>query len=239
MSVPLSLHRFHLELTRVQHADIEMIRQGRNQDSVRLQHLYQQEITHEEQEAWFSKINAPEHYYFTIGSRGRKVGLVYVANFTPGLATSTCGVFVWDKEALGSRIPLLAILALLDFFFADLRGIFTESVVLRTNETALKLNRFFGFIIHDEGSDPYVRVHMDLERYLAQRERLLRFAYRAVKNEEARPLRLYGTPSPLNFEEINRALERWALPSLLSTQGPTLQAAPPSAIPASTSPSPS
>jgi RimJ/RimL family protein N-acetyltransferase len=203
---PLVLERFHLVLSRLGHDDIEVVRQGRNAEHVRRMHRHQAEITPEQQQAWFARIDNEWHYYFVIHHKGRKVGVVYVADFTPGMATSNCGVFVWDTEALGSRVPLMAILTVLDFFFADLQGGGTSSVVLRTNTAALRMNEFFGFRFDDGPTPDLVRVSMDRALYLLNRDRLLAFARRAVKDPTAFPLRLRGSPSSKLFPVINERL---------------------------------
>ncbi|HMV35794.1 MAG TPA: hypothetical protein PKD60_07880, partial [Turneriella sp.] len=76
----LSLHQFHLQLRRVQPDDLEEIRQGRNTDSVRKNHIYQQLITPDMQNDWFVRTLKPENYYFVIIKRGKKIGLVHVSN---------------------------------------------------------------------------------------------------------------------------------------------------------------
>lgn len=202
----LILVRFHLLLTRVTREDIEEIRQGRNLDHVRLQHLYQEHITKEEQEAWFDKVDNRWNYFFIIRTHGKKVGLVYVKDFTEGMASSTCGVFIWDQDSLSSRVPILAILTVLDFFFGELRGQGTESIVLRRNTAAMKMNEFFGFAFEDTEDPERVRIRMDLERYLRQRERLLKFAARVVKDPTARDLVLGGEVDERNFDIINDRL---------------------------------
>jgi RimJ/RimL family protein N-acetyltransferase len=202
----LVLERFHLVLSRVEHDDIEVIRQGRNAEHVRRMHRHQDEITPEQQEAWFRRVDDEWNYFFVVHHKEKKVGVVYVADFSPGMATSNCGVFVWEKDALGSRVPLMAILTVLDFFFFDLQGGGTSSVVLRTNTAALRMNEFFGFRFEDGPKPDVVRVSMDRALYLQNRDRLLAFARRAVKDPAAFPLRLRGTPTPKLFPVINERL---------------------------------
>jgi RimJ/RimL family protein N-acetyltransferase len=206
----LILERFHLVLSRLVDDDIETVRQGRNAPHVRQMHRHQDEITPEQQRAWFARVDNEWNYFFVIQHKEKKVGVVYVADFTPAMATSNCGVFVWDKDTLGSRVPLMAILTVLDFFFFDLQGGGTSSVVLRTNTAALRMNEFFGFRFEDGPTPDVVRVSMDRALYLQNRERLLAFARRAVKDPVAFPLRLRGTPSPKLFPVINERLR--ALP---------------------------
>lgn len=202
----LSLARFHLTLTRVVHDDIETIRQGRNQEHVRLQHIHQSAIEPAEQERWFQAINNRWNYFFVIQAGDRKVGMVYVKDFTEHMATSSCGVFIWDRATLASRVPLLAVLTVLDFFFGELRGGSTESIVLRSNAPAMRMNEFFDFAFADTDVPEQVRIYMDLPRYLAARERLLGVAERIIKSPAAQSLVLSGTVSALNFEVINQRL---------------------------------
>jgi RimJ/RimL family protein N-acetyltransferase len=202
----LILERFHLVLSRVERDDIEVIRQGRNAEHVRTMHVYQDEITPSQQEAWFIRIDTEWNYFFVIHHKGKKVGVVYVSEFTPQMATSNCGVFIWDHDTLGTRVPLMAILTVLDFFFFDLEGGGTSSVVLRSNSAALRMNEFFGFRFEPGPTDELVRVSMDRSLYLEHRERLMGFARRAVKDPAAFPLRLRGAPSPKLFAVINERL---------------------------------
>jgi hypothetical protein len=206
VSAVLILERFHLVLSRVERDDIEAIRQGRNAEHVRRMHVYQDEITPSQQEAWFARVDTEWNYFFVIHHKEKKVGVVYVSEFTPQMATSNCGVFIWDHDTLGTRVPLMAILTVLDFFFFDLEGGGTSSVVLRSNTAALRMNEFFGFRFEEGPTNELVRVSMDRALYLEHRDRLLAFARRAVKDPAAFPLRLRGSPSSKHFDVINERL---------------------------------
>ncbi|MFZ9888634.1 MAG: GNAT family N-acetyltransferase [Myxococcota bacterium] len=199
----LTLNRYHLRLRRVAERDIEVIRQGRNMEHVRGQHVHQELITEAQQARWFASIQNERNYFFVIERAADRVGLVYVKDFTAAMDTSGCGVFLWDTESLGSRVPLLAVLTVLDFFFGELGGGGTESVVLRSNRAAMRMNEFFGFAFEEGPSPELVRIRMTKERYAQHRQRLLQFARRLIKDRSARDLVVLGAPNPMQFDVIN------------------------------------
>ena len=202
----LILKRFNLELHRLDKDSLEIVRQGRNQDFVRENHVYKKVISKEEQIEWFKSINNKHHYYFVVVSKQKKVGVVYASHLDEDLLTSSCGVFMWDKLALSSRIPILAAFAALDFFFHTLQLESTETIVLKSNTAAVKMDKFLGYQFEDLPGESHYKVTMSRSDFERRRKVLIPFALRLTKDKSVQELDLVGEPSERNLEAINTLL---------------------------------
>ena len=202
---PLTLTQFGIQLRRMTEADKELVRTGRNKDFVRNNHVYREIISIEEHEAWCREVFSPLHYIMVIHYRDRDVGIVIIKDFQPDAMMPRCGAFVWDEDFIGTRVPILSILIALDFFFYAVGISGTESVVLKSNSAAIKMNRFFGFEFTERDNESF-NITMDKKTYFANRDRLRAFACRAVKKKEEQELKIGGKRSSLNLPQINALL---------------------------------
>lgn len=202
---PLTLTQYGIQLRRMTEADKEMIRTGRNKDFVRNNHVYREIISIEEHEAWFREVSSPLHYILVIHYRDRDVGIVIVKDFLPDRMMPRCGAFIWDEDFIGTKVPILSILIALDFFFYTVGISGTESVVLKGNSPAIKMNQFFGFEFTERDHESF-NITMDRKTYMANRDRLKAFACRAAKKKEEQELKIGGNKSSLNLPEINALL---------------------------------
>lgn len=201
---PLTLNRFGIQLRRMTEAEKEIVRTGRNRDFVRNNHVYREIISVEQHEAWFREVSSPLHYILVIHYHERDVGVIIVRNINPGSMSSTVGAFIWDESFIGSKVPILGILMALDFFYAI--GIERmESIVLKSNVPAIKMNKFFGFSFTERDEESF-SITMDNKTYSANRDRLTAFAYRACKKKEEQELKIGGNKSALNLPAINALL---------------------------------
>lgn len=205
--VPLTLERYGIRLRRMIESDKEIVRLGRNKDFVRNNHVYKEIITPEEQDIWFEKMNAPEHYVLIIEHQAAPCGIITCRDFFDRLTNCICGAFIWDENRLSSRVPIIAILMALDFFFHDLGLQRMESLVLKTNDRARKMNKFFGFTFTERDTDTF-SISMPAANYFKRRNTLIDFARRATKDRRLWDLRISGSQSSLNLPEINRLLEQ-------------------------------
>lgn len=138
------LKQFGITLKRIEETDIEEVRKGRNKDFVRANHFYDKIINKEEQIKWFKKINNERNYYFIVVVKGKNVGIVYVSDIAKDLSTSKCGVFIYEKQFLNSKIPILAIYVMYSFFVEKIGIKETTSVIKTNNDPAKKINLLFG-----------------------------------------------------------------------------------------------
>lgn len=202
---PLTLIRFGIRLQRMTEDEKELVRIGRNKEFVRQNHLFQKIISAEEQDRWFAEMNQRHHYVLVIHYRGNKVGVVILRDIPDNLEGSTCGIFIWDEEYIASKVPILSVLTALDFIFFTGGVKKTESIVLKHNTAAIKMNEFLGFSFSERDADSFL-ISLDRETFLARRDQLINFAKRIAKNSSEHELQIVGTRSHLNLQQLNALL---------------------------------
>lgn len=139
------LKGYGMELVRLKHEHIELVRQKRNSVYVREHMEYRDEITPEMQENWFISINNMENNYFLIRHQNRFIGLIYGAeiNWEKGI-TGNGGVFIWEEELGDTGVVLGASLLLTDFSFY-LNQQSTSIKILKGNHRAIRFNTRLGY----------------------------------------------------------------------------------------------
>jgi RimJ/RimL family protein N-acetyltransferase len=176
---------FGITLSQLTLEDIELVRYWRNSKEISSVMEYQKFITEEEQKKWFNSLNPLSDFYFLINYKGVKVGLIHTSHINWKDKTADAGLFVWDKNYLGTHIPVLASLAMLECFFENfgLKKYFAK--VGRENSIAIRYNLTLGFSLHEKSDnssfDFYV---LEKESYLKASEKLKRFAS-TVSSEKA------------------------------------------------------
>lgn len=201
---PLTLTRFGIQMRRMTEAEQEIVRTGRNKEFVRNNHVYREVISVQQHEAWCREVASPLHYVLVIRYHERDVGAMIVKDIDPETMNCTCGGFIWDEDFLGSKVPILSLALMLDFFFSI--GINRmNSIVLKSNLPAIKMNTFFGFSFAERDDESF-SITMEKSTYLANKDRLIAFAYRACKNKDDQELKIGGKKSLLNLPAINALL---------------------------------
>lgn len=139
------ISKYGVELHRVTHDDIELIRQMRNRDDIRTNMFEQAIITPEQQEAWFSSINNEKNYYFILHYGQTKRGIVYGKNMNFERRECEGGVFIWDFDVRGTDIPAKASICLIELAFNILLTRQVYARVRPDNSKAIYYNKALGF----------------------------------------------------------------------------------------------
>ncbi|HYG53387.1 MAG TPA: GNAT family N-acetyltransferase [Flavobacteriales bacterium] len=138
---------YNITLKRLTHDDIELVRQWRNSQTVSRYMEIRDEISSQQQEEWFKKINTIEHNYYLIIENDIPVGLIYGSeiDWEKGI-TGNGGIFLCDEKHFHTDIPLRAAFAIIDTGIA--LGLKHQYVkVLRDNARAKFFNKKLGYEI--------------------------------------------------------------------------------------------
>ncbi|HXH17975.1 MAG TPA: GNAT family N-acetyltransferase [Chitinophagales bacterium] len=141
----MHIRRFGIRLTRLKEEHIEMVRNWRNSDEIRSFMEFQDYITPAMQQKWFHSLDRLRDFYFVIEHRNEPVGLIHTSGIDWKNKHGHSGLFVWKKDLLGSHVPVLASLAMVDFFFlfCTLEKLYAK--VMQGNAVAVKYNAQLGF----------------------------------------------------------------------------------------------
>ena len=179
------IRNFGITLSQLTIEDIELVRYWRNSKEISSVMEYQKFITEDEQKKWFYSLKPLADFYFLINYKGVKVGLIHTSHLNWKDKTADAGLFVWDKNFLGTHIPVLASLTMLDCFFENFGVEKYFAKVGCKNSVAIRYNRMLGFQLHKKSDDNNFDFYV-LERHIYYKasEKLKKFAA-TISSEKA------------------------------------------------------
>jgi len=172
------IRKYGVVLRRLQLKDIELVREKRNQDSVRNYMFYKEKISESEQLEWFQSINNIDNYYFVIEVEGNKVGLINGKNIDYEKRTSEGGIFIWDENYRDVQVSAIASVIMAEFTFM-----------------IFNFNKTYAEVLEKRENDKLTYT-LSKESYLQKRRRLIKAVESLTKDK---------TPiswSDLDFSEI-------------------------------------
>lgn len=147
------IKNFGVTLSQLTIEDIELVRYWRNSKDISRFMEYRKFITEEEQKKWFVGLDPLRDFYFLINRNGIKTGLIHTSAVDWNLKTAHAGLFIWDKNYLGTPVPVMASLAMLQCFFENLGMEKYFAKVARNNNAAINYNTALGFRLHEKSKE--------------------------------------------------------------------------------------
>ena len=162
----MRLYKYGIILERLRKEDIELVRQWRNSDPVRLNMKYREIITPEQQQQWFDSINNLRYNYMMIYYNGEKIGLLDDKNIDWEAQTSESGIFLGRTEFYNTFVPYLVSVAGIETTFYMLGWNKQYAHILRTNINAIHFNLQLGYQLCKGQEDTEHQLYeMTLESY--------------------------------------------------------------------------
>ncbi|WP_042165717.1 GNAT family N-acetyltransferase [Paenibacillus gorillae] len=150
---------YGVKLKRLQHNDIEMVRNWRNDPKVSMYMEYREYISQEMQEKWYSNLNENENFYFIIEFEGQDIGLTEIKKISFDNNCGETGMFIADEKYLNSTIPYQVVFALVDFAFYELKLSYLNAYILTDNRRAIRFNKSLGFVLESQQEDSYKQLY--------------------------------------------------------------------------------
>jgi len=203
----LILKQYGVTLTRIQEKDIELIRYWRNQSDIVNFMEYKNYIFPESQKKWFASIDNKLNYYFIIEFENKKIGLINVKNYDRIAGFGEGGIFIWDKNYIGSFAAVFSSLCLLNFMLLKVNVCSKSRVrILSNNDRAIHYNKLLGYkLLQDQEKEINQLYELDVKDYVLMGEKLNKAA-QALADDTS--LIYYGEVSEKNIDEINALLIR-------------------------------
>ena len=203
----LILKQYGVTLTRIQEKDIELIRYWRNQSDIVNFMEYKNYIFPEAQKKWFASIDNKLNYYFIIEFENKKIGLINVKNYDRIAGFGEGGIFIWDKNYIGSFAAVFSSLCLLNFMLLKVNVCSKSRVrILSNNDRAIHYNKLLGYkLLQDQEKEINQLYELDVKDYLLMGEKLNKAA-QALADDTS--FIYYGEVSEKNIDEINALLIR-------------------------------
>ncbi|HOP12566.1 hypothetical protein [Lentimicrobium sp.] len=141
----MKLFKYGITLERLKETDIELVRQWRNSDPVRLNMAYREIISPEQQLQWFRSVDNLENNYLLIYYKGEKIGLLNDKNVDWEARTSESGLFLGRTEFYSTFVPYLVSVAGIETTFYFLNWNKQYAHILRGNTRAISYNAQLGY----------------------------------------------------------------------------------------------
>ncbi len=141
----MKFFKYGITLERLKEKDIELVRQWRNSDPVRMNMNYREIITPKMQRDWFQSINNVNFHYVMIHYQGEKIGLLNDKNIDWEARTSETGIFIGRPEFFHTFVPYLVSVAGIEtlFYFTGWKKQYAH--ILRSNTNAINYNLHLGY----------------------------------------------------------------------------------------------
>lgn len=162
----MQIKKYGIVLERLGEEDLDLVRNWRNSDHVKLNMHYQGSITAESQQKWFQTLDKSKNIYFLIITDGKKIGLVNIKEINWNLKIGEAGIFIGDINYLNTMIPVLATVAIMEMAFDNLQLATLRAKMSAVNEKVIEFNRRIGYKREEYQSDnQFHYYHADRESF--------------------------------------------------------------------------
>lgn len=134
---------------------------------------YRKVISEEEQVQWFNRISQrTDQLYYLIETNGKLIGLAHLSDINSSNKTAQVGLFIGEKDFIGTGSTFSASIQLLTIAFEQLQLKTLYAKVKSTNKIALQYNAFLGFMFERKLNDEFNEYALTHATYALQKEKL-------------------------------------------------------------------
>jgi len=137
--------KYGITLHLLKEADIELVRQWRNDPSVVKNYGFREFITEEMQKEWFRSVNNNNNLYLVIEYEGQKIGVVNAKDIDYEKGTCESGIFIPDGKYSNTFLPGLVMIMTVELGFRMFGWDRGYAHVLKTNEPVKSMTTSFGY----------------------------------------------------------------------------------------------
>jgi len=153
--------------------DLELLRQWRNDPSIRGAMVVQDEITEAMQAAWYAALDRAKDCYSVLLFRGERIGLTQLRHIDRVKRTAEAGITIWRPEHQNGVLAYRIAIAGMDWDFLEAGFDSLTISVRKTNSRARRFVRSLGYRLEDpDPSGDILRGWIDAESYFRSVEPL-------------------------------------------------------------------
>ena len=164
----MDLEGYQVKLVRLQRKDLEMVRQWRNDPKIQQFMLSNSQISKEQQQQWFDKVDAdPKQLQFVIYYKEAPIGAanlkVIIGESVQNAQVVEPGLYIYEDKYRANLLAFAPTLLLNDYCFDVLKVENLRAVVKSDNVAALNYNKKLGYKVVKEGE--LVEIELDKPGY--------------------------------------------------------------------------
>jgi RimJ/RimL family protein N-acetyltransferase len=180
----MHFNRFGIQLRSLREPDLEMVRNWRNAPHVRNNMEFQEEITPEMHQKWFAGLSKNRDLYLIAEQDSEPFAVLHVKEINWEAESGEAGIFVGEKQFLGTLEPVLAVLAMMDmvFFGFGMRQLYAK--IHADRPKIMDFNRRLGYApLPGQQGFEFIRLQTTPEAYLYAAKVLRRQAFHYQTSE--------------------------------------------------------
>jgi RimJ/RimL family protein N-acetyltransferase len=162
--------KYGFKFIRANEENIELIRNWRNSDFVRLNMLNQNHITFEEQINWFKNLDKDNNYFYIAQNSANLeyVGVAYVKLI--GNKIGEPGFYLVKEGFENTSVSIIIQFAFLDFAFKTLGLDVLSTNIKKDNINAYKFNLAFCKLMQEKSSEDIYNFEISKENYFGNKK---------------------------------------------------------------------
>lgn len=142
--------QFGITFKPLSEANLEMVRNWRNSDDVRLFMQYQEIITPVQQQTWFQQLDKTTNYYFVTYHNEMPFGVYNIKDVDFNIGIGEVGVFLKSRNIWESDSSMRGSIGLAVIAFQILKLTILKCHVLKSNKKVVAYNQQMGFQINEK-----------------------------------------------------------------------------------------
>lgn len=167
-----------LSLRRAAQQDRDRIFEWRNADHVRHMMVNTDPIPYDQHVKWFDALDPKRHVLCVYSFDAINVGVINIRNIDHATQESDLGVYVGDPQFLKNTANIAALILAYDYIFGELGLERVRTSILKSNQTAIRLNAKLGFELQKGFGTEFDEYVLSKERYLKNRAPLARLFFK-------------------------------------------------------------
>jgi RimJ/RimL family protein N-acetyltransferase len=181
----MRITKYGITLHLLKEADIEMVRQWRNDPSVVRNYEYREVITPEMQNEWFRSVNNNNNLYLIIEYEGQKIGVVNAKNIDYEKRTCESGIFIPDGKYSQTFLPGLVMIMTVELGFRMFGWDRGYAHVLKTNSAVKSMTTSFGYeLCPGQENEENQLYFITKEKFEKKAAKLVKAMFVIIGNEE-------------------------------------------------------
>lgn len=134
-----------VELRKLKHEDIQLVRSWRNSPEVSSYMYNESYITEEDQERWFKNLDKEKSRYWVITYNNKKLGLASITGIDRTLQSCYWAFYLGDTSVRGAGIGAKVEYNVIEYVFSELALNKLRCEVFVSNDKVIKMHEKFGF----------------------------------------------------------------------------------------------
>lgn len=190
----------------MQEADIEVVRQWRNDPVVANNYEFRDHITPEMQQNWFQSVNNINNLYTILEYKGAEIGVINIKNINWEEKTCEGGIFIPDTKYHLTGLPAIISYVTTEIIFRMFDWNVAHAHVLRDNHSVQQFVKMLGYQLLPDQEEVHNQKYIITKESFERKSEKIRKAINVLAGNDEKgvlfiPSAMMADPLTLEWEE--------------------------------------